>query len=149
MTRRKSFLALLLLVPTACHSNNSRRLDTREKVISGFTGVLKSWDKDGDGRLSRSEVEAMVNESFRRMAQSVPAGEVHPELEAQRQEAIDHYMAQDTNKDGYLSLSELVKEPLANFSCIDADHDGKLSKSEERSAIDRCAPLIEGQTSKP
>jgi Ca2+-binding EF-hand superfamily protein len=145
MSRQFSLLALLMLALTACHSHRSRRLDTREKIISTFSEVLKAWDRNGDGQLSRSEVEAMVNKSFRRMAQSIPAGEVHPELEAQRQQIADHYIAQDTNKDGYLSLSELVKEPLANFDCMDADHDGKLSKSEERSVIDRCAPPIDSE----
>lgn len=133
-------LGLLLLALTACHTNRSIRLDTREKIISAYTGLLKHWDKDGDGRLSRPEVEAMVNDEFRRLARGLPAGEVHPELQMERQQMFDQIMARDTNKDGYLSLSELVKEPLANFSCMDADHDAKLSKAEVHSAIDRCAP---------
>jgi Ca2+-binding EF-hand superfamily protein len=150
MIRRISLVALALSALTSCHSNKSRQMDTREKLIAGFTALLKSWDKDRDGRLSRSEVETMVNESFRRMARSIPAGEAHPELEPQRQQAIDHYMAQDTNRDGYLSLNELLREPLANFDCTDADHDGKLSQSEFNSSIARCAPHhVEGQPLQP
>lgn len=91
----------------------------------------------------------MANEWLRRTARGVPPGQSHPELETERREIAANYMSQDTNKDGYLSLNELVKEPLANFDCIDADHDGKISKSEESSLIDRCAPPVEDKASKP
>lgn len=149
MIRHISLVALALSALTACHSNKSRQMDTREKLISGFRAQLKSWDKDRNGRLSQSEVETMVNESFRRMARSIPAGEAHPELEPQRQQAIDRYMAQDANKDGDLSLDELLREPLANFDCMDADDDGKLSQSELHRSIGRCAPHVEGQPLQP
>jgi len=145
MTRRTYLFALLLLALTACHRNRSIRVDTREKLISVYTATLKHWDKDGDGRLSRTEVEAMVDAGFRRIAQTVPPGEAHPELQTERLQMIDEMMAQDADKDGYLSPTELLKKPLAGFSCADADHDGKLSKSEERTSMERCDPPLEGQ----
>lgn len=80
----------------------------------------------------------MVNESFRRTAESIPAGQAHPELETQRREMLGFYASQDTNADGYLTLGELLKQPLANFDCADADQDGSLSKAEVRRSFDRC-----------
>jgi len=146
MRRSISLLALVSSVLTACHSSASLRLDTREKVISGFDHVLKSWDKDGDNRLSRSEVEAMADEWVLTTRQGIRPGEVHPELETERQRIIAYYMSQDADKDGYLTLAELLKEPIATFHCADADQDGTISKSEERSAIDRCSSSDIGAT---
>ena len=80
----------------------------------------------------------MVDAAFRRMAQSVPAGEAHPELETQRQEMLGFYASQDTNHDGFLTLDELLKGPLATFECMDANHDGKVTKEEAFGGMNRC-----------
>lgn len=121
-----------------CHHSNSWNSNTREHLVSNMKLVMKSWDKDGDGRLSRSEVQTMVDASFRRMAQSIPAGEAHPELEIQRQEMLRFYASQDTNHDGFLTLDELLKGPLANFDCMDVNHDGKVTKQEALGGFNRC-----------
>ena|SRR5258708_5720780 len=135
------FLPVLLLgLGSSCSAKQSDA-NTRERMISNFRLILKSWDKDGDGKLSRTEVQTMVNESFRRMRQSVSVGQAHPELETQRQETLSLYASQDTNHDGYLTLDELLKGPLANFDCMDSNHDGKLSKDEIFSGMDRCPSL--------
>jgi Ca2+-binding EF-hand superfamily protein len=132
------FLPVLLLgFGSSCWANQ-RDANTREHMISNFRLVLKSWDSDGDGKLSRAEVQTMVNESFRRMKQSVKDGQTHPELEAQRQEFLVFYASQDTNGDGYLTLEELLKGPLASFDCMDANHDGKVSQEEVFSGMERC-----------
>jgi Ca2+-binding EF-hand superfamily protein len=131
-------IAMPLLALAACYDHSSLRLDTREKVISSFSGVLKSWDRDGDGRLSRSEVEAMADEPIRELRHRSTPGETHPELEAQRQQMVAEYMSQDANGDGFLSLDELLRNPLAAFDCMDANHDGKVSKEEERGVLNRC-----------
>jgi hypothetical protein len=132
--------ALWLVLASGCMAKQSDA-NTRERMISNFRLVLKSWDKDGDGKLSQTEVQTMVNETFRRIAQHVPDGQAHPELETQRQETLAFYASQDTNHDGYLTLDELLKGPLANFDCMDENHDGKLAKNEIFSGMDRCSSL--------
>lgn len=136
---RYAFLLPVLMfgVGSSC-SAKQPDANTREHMISNFRLILKSWDKDGDGKLSRTEVQTMVNESFRRIRQSVTDGQQHPELQSQRQEALALYASQDTNHDGYLTLDELLKGPLADFDCMDSNHDGKLSKQEIFSGMDRC-----------
>jgi Ca2+-binding EF-hand superfamily protein len=108
-------------------------------LISNARLLLKSWDKDGDGKLNQSEVQTMVNEAFRRMRENVRGGPTdHPELESQRRGMLAFYASQDTNHDGYLTLDELLKGPLANFDCMDSNHDGKLSNDEIFDGMDRC-----------
>lgn len=138
MKSRGLLLPILLLGPAGCHHSNSGTLNTRDHVVSEYAKVLKSWDKDGDGELSRSEVQTMIDASFQMLAKSIPAGQRHPELETQRREMLGLYAGQDTNDDGYLTLGELLKQPLANFDCADADQDGSLSKAEVRRSFDRC-----------
>jgi Ca2+-binding EF-hand superfamily protein len=116
----------------------SPEANTREHMVAGMTAVLKAWDKDGDGRLSRAEVQAMVDEFFRRVAQDSSGGKMTPDLDKQRQEFLAFYASQDTNDDGYLTLDELLKGPLASFDCMDQNHDGKVSKEEVFSGMERC-----------
>jgi Ca2+-binding EF-hand superfamily protein len=112
--------------------------NTREHMVAGITLVLKSWDKDGDGKLSRVEVEGMVDAFFQRVAKDASGGKMTADLEKQRQEFLSFYASQDTNHDGYLTLDELLKQPLASFDCMDANHDGRVSKDEVVSGMQRC-----------
>ena len=114
---------------------------SREQMISDMTAVLKSWDKDGDGKLSRAEVAAMVNEFFRRLAKDAPGGKLTADLERQRQGFLGFYASQDTDRDGYLTLAELLKGPLASFGCMDENHDGKVAQEEVFSGMQRCPSL--------
>jgi hypothetical protein len=136
-----ALLPILWFAVASCHHSNSWDSNTRERLVSNMRLVLKSWDKDGDGKLSRSEVKTMVDASFRRMAQSIPAGQAHPELEIQRQEMLGFYASQDTNRDGYLTLDELLKGPLAIFACADVNHDDKVTKEEALGGFDRCPSI--------
>ena len=103
---------------------------TREYLISAYATVLKYWDKDGDGRLSRTEDAAMVDESFGRLAQEGSDDRTKADLEKHRQEILAFDVSQDINGDAYLTLDELLRTPLAHFECADKDHDGKLSDDE-------------------
>jgi len=140
MHRAASFLVMWFVL-VSCGMARSSATATREHMISNFRLILKSWDKDRDGKLSRTEVQTMVDESFRRIAQSITDGSAHPELEEQRQESLVDYAKQDTNHDGYLNLDELLKEPLATFDCMDENHDRKLTREETFNGMDRCSPV--------
>jgi Ca2+-binding EF-hand superfamily protein len=149
MKRSICLIALLPVLLTDCRGSRSGQVEAHQKIISYWAHFLKAWDKDKDGRLSRSEVGAIANEWDRRTRQGIPAGQPHPESERGRQALISTFMSEDTNGDGYLTLSELVKESLANFDCVDADHDGHLSESERHSVFARCGPPVQGQPLRP
>ncbi|MEO5774254.1 MAG: hypothetical protein ABIQ32_09075 [Sphingomicrobium sp.] len=124
--------------------------DSREHVVAGMTLILKSWDKDGDSKLSRAEVQGMVEESFRRIAKGAPGGKMTADLDKQQQELLGFYASQDTNHDGYLTLDELLTGPLANFECEDANHDSKVSREELFSGMERCPSVnLEEYAPKP
>jgi Ca2+-binding EF-hand superfamily protein len=38
----------------------------------------------------------------------------------------------------FLTLDELLKRPLASFDCMDENHDGKVTKDEQFTSMDRC-----------
>jgi len=113
--------------------------NTREHVVAGMSLVLKTWDKDGDRKLSRAEVQGMVDASLRRVAKDASGGKMPADLEKLRHEFLGSYASQDTNHDGYLALDELLTGPLATFDCMDANHDGKTSQEEVFSGMKRCA----------
>ena len=94
--------------------------------------VLTGHDTDGDGKWSRSEVEAMMDLSLSADPQQAP------NRREMRDRLIEDFAAQDLDRDGYLDLAELLKQPLATFTCMDADSDGSLSELEIQGGIGRC-----------
>jgi len=108
---------------------------TRAGVVAGMTLILKTYDLDSDGRLSQGEVKLMVDRS---LAQAMKTGRNTKQLNEMRSWTIDYYAAQDLDHDGYLSLVELLKEPLAEFDCMDQDHDGALTQTEIEAGMDHC-----------
>ena len=112
--------------------------DTREHMVADMTSVLKAWDKDEDGKLSRAEVAVMLDESFQMLAKDAPDGKLAADLERQRHGFLGFYASQDTNHDSYLTLDELLKGPLASFDCMDENHDGKVPQEEVFSGMERC-----------
>lgn len=54
------FLAFALLTASQAHAN----ANSRAAMVAGYTKVLQAWDKDGDGKLSTAEIEAMTDAAF-------------------------------------------------------------------------------------
>ena len=132
-------LVTLLSVSSGCMAKSPD--ETRQNLVAGYTSVLNTWDKDSDGQLSQAEVAAMVNESFQRIAKTSPKGTRTDDIEKQRQMFLSFYASQDTDKDGYLSIDEFLKQPLASFDCLDEDRDGKVSRDDAFRGIGRCPAL--------
>ncbi|HET6941643.1 MAG TPA: hypothetical protein VFH89_05740 [Sphingomicrobium sp.] len=123
---------------------------TRENLIAGYTSVLKAWDKDRDGKLSQTEVSAMLNESFRRTSEYKSQGKLTKDLERDRQMFLSYYASQDANQDGYLSLDEFLKEQLAIFDCLDDDHDERVSREDTFRGKEKCPmPNLNDYAPKP
>jgi hypothetical protein len=89
---------LWLILASGCVAK-SPDAGTRDNVISSYTAVLKSWDKDGDRKLSRAELAAMWDEFGRRLKQQSPDATMTVDLQKQRQEFLAFYASQDTDHD--------------------------------------------------
>jgi hypothetical protein len=95
---------------------------------------MSANDLDGDGRLSRFEWAAMISHTW-------PEQPPEPNLSnyrQTRQAVLAMFDEQDGDRDGYLSLGELVREPLAQFACMDRNRDGRISHREIWRAMSRC-----------
>ncbi len=103
----------------------------REALIQGYEQVLKFWDKDSDGRLSRAEWGAMSDATLKGVDRATRA-QFRSALEQQ-------FAADDEDRDGFLTREELLRAPLEAFDCMDVDGDGTLTPAEEASGASRCA----------
>lgn len=115
-----------------CSTVESGNDATRNSLASGYASVVAAHDADGDERLSSAEIAAMVELG---LPKDIPAPANVTEL---RDWLIGFYAAQDLDKDGYLTLAELLKGPLATFECMDVNRDQRLSKREQEGAMGRC-----------
>ncbi|MBD3733298.1 MAG: hypothetical protein IE934_11345 [Sphingopyxis sp.] len=107
-----------------CGSSDLSNEGTRARVVSEFQLVIKSHDRDADGKLNSSEIQSMIDQSG-----------LQPDL---RERALQEYLRQDLDKDGYLDIAELIKEPLATFDCIDANRDDHIGRPEIEASALRC-----------
>ncbi|MBY4636630.1 hypothetical protein K5P26_05695 [Sphingopyxis sp. XHP0097] len=119
-------LGAFLLVG-GCSSSDLPDGSTRAGLVSEFKLVIKGHDRNGDGKLSLEEIQTMVDSAFK--------SGLEPEL---RNRLLEDYARQDLDKDGYLDIAELTKEPLATFACIDANRDGYIGQPEIEASAGRC-----------
>jgi Ca2+-binding EF-hand superfamily protein len=92
---------------------------------------LASFDRDGNGIVSRDEMRAAETERFQKMDANHDGRLTLDELSAVRKEqAAEHFAKQDKNGDGQLSRAEVTKMPDAVFARLDQNGDGQLSKDE-------------------
>jgi hypothetical protein len=131
MIARCSALLLCLLI-AGCGTAQPPDGRTRPGLISGFELVLKGNDQNGDGKLSRAEVEGMVDSGL------VPYQKPPRNYAEIRDQLLRAYAAQDLDHDGYLTLAELLKQPLATFSCMDTNGNGSLSQQEIEGGMENC-----------
>jgi hypothetical protein len=117
----------------SCSTRAGGENATRSALTSGYASVLAAHDSDGDERLGRAEVEAMIELMF---PKNILAVSHFAEL---RDWLVADYSAQDADKDGYLTLSELLKGPIAAFECKDVNRDGRLTRPETEGGMSRCA----------
>ena len=108
----------------------------------------KAADSDSDGRVSRTEAEAVsprFAEHFARMDQDADGYLTDQELQAAhkergaryREHAQERFSSADTDQDGALNLAEtqVAFPKLAeNFTKLDVDNDGKLTPRELHAA---------------
>lgn len=129
------FALFLLAAATAAkpHATAAPDTSTRAGLIASYKTLLKKLDTDGDGKASRVEWAVMVDASP--MLQSLSLSQ------AQRAGLRTALMAgqDDSDKDGFLTLDELLAKPLVRFACLDGNHDGKVTQAEMKENMDHCS----------
>ena len=87
-------------------------------------------DQNGDAKLSRGEWQAVSGRAF------PDSSEIYLRRMAERD--LGYY---DRNRDGFVDLAELSAPSLEGFACLDTDHDGRLSATEQAAAAQAtCIP---------
>jgi hypothetical protein len=127
----------LFLLATAATANQhaAPATQTRAGLVASYTAMMKRIDTDGDGEASRAEWEAMVDASP--MLQSLSISQA--QRAGLRASLIAGFARDDSDKDGLLTLDELMARPLVRFACLDSNHDGKLGPAEIAANLDRCS----------
>jgi hypothetical protein len=143
--RKPAFLLFLAAIPlAACGSkepegprwNPYSALAPRNEVYHGGPGaLLKSYDANKDGTLTRDELVAGLRADFT-AADTARTGCLGSEQVAAINQArveADQSTAtplQDWNQDGCVNFQEFATAPASLFDEMDRNHDGKLSPQE-------------------
>jgi hypothetical protein len=101
---------------------------TRSELMSSSRQFFAGTDADGDGTLSLAEWTGMVSEP----------GPGEGGVSQLRAYLIAEHRRMDRDRDGKVTFDELIREPLANFDCMDADRNLRLSQMEIESGRKRC-----------
>lgn len=127
--------ALFLLAAAAAKPHAAAPVQTRDALVASYNAMFKRIDIDGDGRISRMEWAAMVEESP--MLQSLSLSQA--QRDGLRAGLMAEFDQDDSDKDGSLTLDELMARPLVRFACLDANHDGKVTQAEMDAGMERCS----------
>ena len=99
-----------------------------------YPGWFDLLDRDGDGVVTKAELEQLQSERFQRMDTDgdgvLSAEELYQGLQRERAERMHRRL--DRDGDGRVSLEEFSAMPLQHFSRLDRDGDGQVSKEDLR-----------------
>jgi len=125
----------LLAAAAAAKPHAAAPVQTRDALVASYTAMFKHIDTDGDGKVSRAEWVAMVDASP--MLQSLSLSQA--QRDGLRAALMVGFDQNDSDKDGFLTLDELMAKPLVRFACLDANHDGKVTQAEAEAGMDKCS----------
>ena len=123
---------LLMFLTAASTPQGDFPVRIRANYIATLTASFHQSDTNKDGVLDFAEMLGAARKSM-----NLPALSANDE--AHFEAAMRNSFAMlDSNKDGHVSLDEALRMPLANFDCLDANHDGLIPASEAEANIDQC-----------
>jgi len=128
-------ILFFVLAATAARPHAVPDTSTRDGLIASYTAMFTHIDTDGDGKVSRAEWETMVDASP--MLQSPGLSEAN--RANLRAALMAGFERNDSDKDGFLTLDELMAKPLVRFACLDTNHDARVSQAEMEANMDRCS----------
>ena len=125
--------AVLGLVPVAAGAQTSTGATTRTSVDAQLNQRFAKMDPNGDGSLTRQEIES-AHANFAKVADQVVAERVQT-----------RFSGYDTNKDGKITVAELTAKVSADRKAgagdavakLDANKDGAVSLAEFRRVAPR------------
>jgi len=127
--------ALFLLAAAAAKPHAAPDTSTRTGLVASYTAMVKRIDSDGDGKVSRSEWATMVDAAPMLQSQGLSAAQ----RDGLRAALMAGFDQNDSDRDGSLTLDELMAKPLMRFACMDANHDGKVTQAEAEAGMDKCS----------
>ena len=129
-------IALFLLAAAAAAKPHAAPDTTaRDGLIASYTAMFKRIDTDGDAKTSRAEWGTMVDAAP--MLQSLDMSQA--QRAALRAPLMSQFDQSDSDKDGFLTLDELMAKALIRFACLDTNHDAKVTQAEISANLDRCS----------
>ena len=132
------FALFLLAAAAATKPHAAAPVQTRAALVASYTAMFTHIDTDSDGKVSRAEWAVMVDASP--MLQSLSLSQA--QRDGLRAALMAGFDQNDSDKDGSLTLDELMAKPLVRFACMDANHDGKVTQAEADTGIDKCAAPV-------
>lgn len=141
---KPTVLALVLLAAPLVALADDQKADG-DALRMNDASLIKRFDKDGDGRVSRQEAtDAAVERATRRFDQldrnkdgyitqdEVDAARTNLRNQV-RERAVEHWKAADKDGDGAISRSEAeagMPMLFRRFDQLDANKDGKITRDE-------------------
>jgi len=129
----------LFFLAAAAHAkpHPAPNTSTRSGLIASYNAMFKRIDADGDGKVSRAEWEVMVDASPMLQSQSLS----ETQRNGLRAALMAGFEQNDSDRDGLLTLDELMAKPLVRFACLDANHDARVTQAEAEAGVDLCSAL--------
>jgi len=125
---------MILSILAAAHSLGGYPV-TLAKMRHDFEVMVAADDLDHDRRISRAEWQRLFEVEF-----SANRLSMTPENRSVlKRDNIREFDREDLDHDGFLTVDEMVQSRVADFRCVDANHDGVVTRSEAKGTMGRCA----------
>lgn len=100
---------------------------TLEEWRTGQEARFKRLDANGDGKISKDEL----------FARTPAVGNSVLPTDRQANQQSSYFLLLDTDKDGFVSLTEFLAGTERNFTRCDLDRNGRIDTAECRQALQR------------